>query len=67
MTRIIVAVLLILGAVACLVGVWLSNRRFTRELDRWGVVYRCGRWPGESNASYYTRLRERVGVHWRGP
>ena len=53
--------LLGLGAVVCFIGAWLSNARWTRELDRWGHIYGCKRWPDETNNSYYQRLRARIG------
>jgi hypothetical protein len=63
MMRILAVLLLSAGALACLVGAWVSNRRLTRQLDNLGIAYGCKRWPHETNNSYYERLRARIG--WR--
>ncbi len=48
-------------AFLCFVAAWRSNARNTRELNRLGEVYRCERWPEETNNSYHRRLRARIG------
>ena len=59
--RIIVTSLLLLGAASCLVGAWVSNARWTRQLNAWGRDLHCRRWPDETNNRYYQRLRARIG------
>lgn len=61
MIRILFVSLLIFTALACFVLAWRSNARWTRELNRWGVIYHCKRWPQETNKNYYVRLRARRG------
>ncbi|HEX6022576.1 MAG TPA: hypothetical protein VFZ00_11315 [Solirubrobacter sp.] len=62
MTRILVVSLLGLASLMCLVGAWIENRRWTRELDRSGAEHGCKRWPGETNNHYHMRLRARIGL-----
>lgn len=57
----LVIALLLLASLACFVGAWLANARNTRRLDNLGIAYGCKRWPGETNNSYYQRLRARIG------
>lgn len=56
----------LLGAAAllCFVMTWISNTRYTRELNRLGTIYGCKRWPEETNRSYHFRLRARI---WSAP
>lgn len=61
MMRLVLVALLGLASLACFVGAWLANRRNTKYLDGLGLEYGCRRWPGETNNSYYQRLRARIG------
>lgn len=65
--KILVIFLLSSAALLCLVFAWISNARWTRELDRLGIVYGCKRWPEEDNQSYHLRMRSRIGNRWRTP
>jgi hypothetical protein len=62
MTHPIVVLILFAGVTVCFVGAWISNRRWTRELDAYGADCNCPRWPSESNREYLERLRARVGL-----
>lgn len=53
--------LLSAGGLLCFVFAWISNARYTRELNRCGVIYGCERWPEEPNSSYHLRLWARIG------
>lgn len=57
----LVVALLLLASAACFVGAWFANTRRTRMLDNLGIAYGCKRWLGETNNSYYQRLRARIG------
>lgn len=65
--KILVIALLSSASLLCLVFAWISNARYTRELNRLGVVYGCRRWPEEDNQSYHLRMRARIGNHWSAP
>lgn len=62
--EIVIVCLLAVASALCFVFAWVSNARYTRELNRLGGVYGCTRWPEETNRNYHTRLRARI---WSAP
>jgi HAMP domain-containing protein len=63
MMRFVLVALLVASGLACFVGAWFSNARWTRQLDNLGIAYGCKRWPRETNNHYHRRLQTRIG--WR--